>query len=147
MSEKNTTVEYQTIQVGTALLAHALLKELRVANAIDAAINYQPEINATYGHLLQVVILNRLTFAPQPLYCMSEWAAVQRCATIRNLSNSAPIEGRPHTAAISRATGSLSGWCSQGYSTQVCQKDRAMTRLRVCGTKRPRCENVDAPNC
>jgi hypothetical protein len=39
ISKTKTTVEYQTIQVGTALLAHALLKELRVANAIDAAIN------------------------------------------------------------------------------------------------------------
>jgi transposase len=75
MSKTKTTVEYQTIQVGTALLAHALLKELRVASAIDAAVNYQPEVNATYGHLLQAVILNRLTFAPQPLYCLSEWAA------------------------------------------------------------------------
>jgi transposase len=75
MSKTKTIVEYQTIQVGTALLAHALLKELRVAGAIDAAVNYQPEVNATYGHLLQAVILNRLTFAPQPLYCLSEWAA------------------------------------------------------------------------
>jgi transposase len=75
MSKTKTIVEYQTIQVGTALLAHALLKELRVAGAIDAAVNYQPKVNATYGHLLQAVILNRLTFAPQPLYCLSEWAA------------------------------------------------------------------------
>jgi len=75
MSGTKTKVEYQTIQIGTALLARALLKELSIASAIDAAINYQPEINATYGHLMQAVILNRLTFDPQPLYQMSEWAA------------------------------------------------------------------------
>jgi len=35
---------------------------------------HQPEIGATYGTLAQVVILNRLSFDPQPLYALREWA-------------------------------------------------------------------------
>jgi transposase len=75
MSKPKTATEYETVQIGAALLARALFKELGVASAIDQAITSQPEIEATYGHLLQAVILNRLTFDPQPLYRMSAWAA------------------------------------------------------------------------
>lgn len=38
---------------------------------------HQPEIGATYGTLAQAVIINRLSFNPQPLYAMGEWA--KRC--------------------------------------------------------------------
>jgi transposase len=75
MSKSKTATEYETVQIGAALLARALFKELGVASAIDQAITSQPEVEATYGHLLQAVILNRLTFDPRPLYRMSEWAA------------------------------------------------------------------------
>ncbi|MGH9840535.1 MAG: DUF4277 domain-containing protein [Blastocatellia bacterium] len=51
------------------------LKELGVVNAIDSVLSAQPEINATYGHLLQVIIVNRLSLDPQPLYRIGEWAA------------------------------------------------------------------------
>lgn len=54
-----------------------LLKELGVVKAIDAAISVQPEINATYGHLLQAIIVNRLSLNPQPLYRIGEWSARQ----------------------------------------------------------------------
>jgi transposase len=67
-------VEYETIQVGSAILVRSLLKKLGVVSAIDAALSAQPEIEATYGHLLQVIIVNRLTFDPQPLYRIGEWA-------------------------------------------------------------------------
>lgn len=35
---------------------------------------HQPEIGASYGTLAQVVIINRLSFDPQPLYALREWA-------------------------------------------------------------------------
>ena len=35
---------------------------------------HQPEIGASYGTLAQVVIINRLSFDPQPLYTLGEWA-------------------------------------------------------------------------
>jgi transposase len=35
---------------------------------------HQPEIGCTYGTLAQVVIINRLSFDPQPLYGLREWA-------------------------------------------------------------------------
>jgi transposase len=34
---------------------------------------HQPEIGCTYGTLAQVVILNRLSFDPQPMYALREW--------------------------------------------------------------------------
>jgi Domain of unknown function (DUF4277) len=73
MSE--TKPEYETIQIGSALLVRGLLKELGVASAIDSSINAQPEIETTYGRLLQVIIVNRQTFNPQPLYRIGGWAA------------------------------------------------------------------------
>lgn len=35
---------------------------------------HQPEIGASYGALAQVMIINRLSFDPQPLYTLHEWA-------------------------------------------------------------------------
>ena len=70
-----TKIEYETVQIGGAPLVRALLKELAVVPAIDAAISVQPEINVTYGHLLQVIIVNRLSLNPQPLYRIGEWSA------------------------------------------------------------------------
>jgi transposase len=37
---------------------------------------HQPEIGCTYGTLGQVIIINRLSFDPQPLYALREWAEV-----------------------------------------------------------------------
>lgn len=68
-------IEYETVQIGVAPLVRSLLKELAVVPAIDSAISVQPEINATYGHLLQVFIVNRLSLNPQPLYRIGEWSA------------------------------------------------------------------------
>ena len=56
------------------LLKH-LLERLGVAEAIDSALRYQPDIATTYGTLAQVIIVNRMTFQPQPLYALAEWAA------------------------------------------------------------------------
>lgn len=67
-----TKVEYETVQIGGALLVRGLLKELGVVNAIDSALSAQPEINATYGPLLQAIIVNRLSLDPQPLYRIGE---------------------------------------------------------------------------
>ncbi len=68
-------VEYQTMVVGAAPLLKCLLDRLGVAEAIDQALRYQPDIATTYGTLAQVIIVNRLTLQPQPLYALAEWAA------------------------------------------------------------------------
>src|SRR3990172_7629697 len=69
------TDEYQTLVVGGAYLVKGLLRRLRVVEAIDQALTHQPEIEATYGKLAQVVIANRLTFTPAPLSQLTPWAA------------------------------------------------------------------------
>ena len=69
------TDEYQTLVVGGAYLVKGLLHRLRVVEAIDQALTHQPEIEATYGKLAQVVIANRLTFTPAPLSQLAPWAA------------------------------------------------------------------------
>jgi|GEM_PF-6788953 len=35
---------------------------------------HRPEIGCSYGTLAQVVIINRLSFEPQPLYALKAWA-------------------------------------------------------------------------
>lgn len=51
-----------------------ILDRLGIVEAIDSVLEHQPEIGATYGTLAQVVIINRLSFDPQPLYALREWA-------------------------------------------------------------------------
>ncbi len=66
--------EYQTYQIGVAYLVLALLKRLGIAEIIDSVLQYQPAIGASYGTLALVIIINRLSFDPQPLYTLGEWA-------------------------------------------------------------------------
>ncbi len=75
MPVKAKAVEYETVIVGGAFLVKNMLSRLGVVAAIDQALQFQPEIEATYGQLAQVIITNRLTFQPAPLYQMTEWAA------------------------------------------------------------------------
>lgn len=50
-----------------------ILDRLGVVKAIDAVMEHQPEIGCSYGKLALVVIINRLSFDPQPLYALREW--------------------------------------------------------------------------
>ncbi len=77
MPAKTITTEYETIVVGAAYLVKNILSKLGFVSAIDAELTHQPEIEATYGHLAQAIVANRLTFQPAPLYALSEWAVAQ----------------------------------------------------------------------
>lgn len=67
-------VEYKTLVVGGAYLIKNLMQRLGVVSAIDGALKFQPDIEATYGQLAQAIIANRLSFQPAPLYEMADWA-------------------------------------------------------------------------
>lgn len=67
-------VEYETYQIGVAYLVKDILDRLDIVKAIDSVMEHQPEVGVTYGTLAQVVIINRLSFDPQPLYALREWA-------------------------------------------------------------------------
>lgn len=66
---------YQPVVVGAAYLVKGLLYRLRVKEIIDQVLPYQPDIDTTYGALAQVLIANRMTFEPCPLYKLGPWAA------------------------------------------------------------------------
>ena len=66
-------IEYETYEIGVAYLVKDILNRLGIVEAIDSVMEHQPEIGATYGTLAQVVIINRLSFDPQPLYALCEW--------------------------------------------------------------------------
>ena len=51
------------------------LQQLGVETAIDQELKYQPEVATTYGRLAQVVIFNRMSLNPQPLYQLADWVA------------------------------------------------------------------------
>jgi len=57
-----------------AYLVKSILDRLGIVEAIDSVMEHQPEIGASYGTLAQVVIINRLSFDPQPLYALRDWA-------------------------------------------------------------------------
>src|SRR5215210_8020597 len=78
-------VEYQTVVVGAAPLLKGWLTRLGVTEAIDRALQFQPDVATTYGALAQVIIVNRMTFQPCPLYGMAEWAAQHGIDRLFNL--------------------------------------------------------------
>jgi transposase len=73
MPVESNAVEYQTVEIGAAYLVQSILQRLGVVAAIDRELKYQPEIAATYGRLAQVVIFNRMSLNPQPLYQLADW--------------------------------------------------------------------------
>lgn len=75
MPVETDVVEYQTVEIGAAYLVQSILQRLGVVAAIDQELQYQPEIAATYGRLAQVVIFNRMSLNPQPLYQLAGWVA------------------------------------------------------------------------
>jgi len=80
--------EYETMVVGAWPLVQELLRELDVVNVMDEELKYQPEIAATYGELSQVLIINRMSFEPKPLYEMSKWAQESGVAQLLSLNAS-----------------------------------------------------------
>lgn len=67
--------EYDTIVVGAAYLVKGILQRLGFVSIVDEALPSQPVIETTYGNLAQIIVANRLTFQPVPLYHLSTWAA------------------------------------------------------------------------
>jgi transposase len=75
MPAKTDVVEYETVVVGAAYLVKGILQRLGFVSVVDEALKFQPDIAATYGILAQVIVVNRLTFQPVPLYHLGDWAA------------------------------------------------------------------------
>jgi transposase len=73
MPVETDVTEYQTVEIGAAYLVQSILQRLGVEAAIDQELKYQPEIATTYGRLAQVVIFNRMSLNPQPLYQLADW--------------------------------------------------------------------------
>jgi len=73
MPVESDAIEYQTVEIGAAYLVTTILQRLGVEAAIDQELKYQPEIATTYGRLAQVVIFNRMSLNPQPLYQLADW--------------------------------------------------------------------------
>jgi transposase len=68
-------LQCQTYAVGAACLVQDLLRRLDVVSTIDRALSSQPDLPVTYGTLAQVLIVNRMSFDPQPLYQLGPWTA------------------------------------------------------------------------
>lgn len=66
--------EYDTIVVGAAYLVKGILQRLGFVSIVDEALRSQPVIETTYGNLAQIIVVNRMTFQPVPLYHLSAWA-------------------------------------------------------------------------
>lgn len=67
--------EYDTIVVGAAYLVKGILQRLGFVSVVDEVLGSQPVIETTYGNLAQIIIANRITFQPVPLYHLGAWAA------------------------------------------------------------------------
>ena len=73
MPVETAVTEYQAVEIGAAYLVKSILQRLGVEAAIDQELQYQPDIATTYGRLAQVVIFNRMSLNPQPLYQLADW--------------------------------------------------------------------------
>ncbi len=95
MPVKTHSIEYHTVVVGAAYLVKGLLTRLGVVPAIDHALQFQPDIETTYGTLAQAIIAHRMTFQPQPLYHLADWAGnhgIDRLFGIQQ--HKSPVAGR-----------------------------------------------------
>src|SRR5713226_3284253 len=68
-------IEYTTVTVGIACLVQQMLQRLEIVPIIDRVLRFQPEVPTTYGTLAQVIVINRMSLDPRPLYELGEWAA------------------------------------------------------------------------
>src|SRR5438046_9994725 len=68
-------IEYTTVTVGIGCLLQQMLERLEVPAIIDRVLRFQPEVPTTYGTLAQVLIINRMSLDPRPLYELGEWPA------------------------------------------------------------------------
>jgi transposase len=75
MAVATDVLECQTYCVGAACLVQDLLRRLDVVGTIDRALSSQPDLPVTYGTLAQVLVVNRMSFDPQPLYQLGPWTA------------------------------------------------------------------------
>ena len=85
MPAKTKSIEYQTTIVGAAYLVKGILTRLRFVSVIDEVLRSQPDIETTYGALAQVIVANRLTFQPVPLYKLADWASEHGMAHVFDL--------------------------------------------------------------
>lgn len=68
-------IEYTTVTVGIGCLLQSMLQRLEVAAILDRVLRHQPDVPTTYGTLALVILINRMSLDPQPLYALGEWAA------------------------------------------------------------------------
>jgi hypothetical protein len=54
--------------IGAAPLVKAILDQFGVVQTIDGFLEHQPEVPTIHGALAQVIIVNRMSLQPQPLY-------------------------------------------------------------------------------
>jgi len=67
--------EYTTVTVGIGCLLQQILQRLEIVPILDGELHHQPNVPTTYGTLAQVILVNRLSLDPQPLYALAQWAA------------------------------------------------------------------------
>src|SRR5216683_6441245 len=78
-------IEYTTVTVGIACLVQQVLQRLEIVAIIDRVLRFQPEVPTTYGTLAQVIILNRMSLDPRPLYELGDWASEHGIARLLDI--------------------------------------------------------------
>ncbi len=74
MPVKPKPIEYETVVAGAGYLVKGILARLGFVSAVDDAVQSQLDVATTYGVLAQVIVTNRMTFEPVPLYHLRDWA-------------------------------------------------------------------------
>jgi transposase len=112
MATGTQTTAYETVEVGAAYLVKNILSKLGVVSAIDQELSHQPEIEASYGQLAQVIIVNRLAFQPVPLYEMAAWTAEQGLDRVFGLKAAWLDDDRLGAMLEALASQQVSIWCN-----------------------------------
>jgi transposase len=77
--------EYTTVTVGIGCLLQQIMQRLEIVPILDGVLRHQPNVPTTYGTLAQVILINRLSLDPQPLYALGTWAAEHGIDHLLNL--------------------------------------------------------------
>lgn len=132
-------LETVTKTIGSLALAYPYLRRLGVAETIASQIRRGTERQVATGHVIEVLVLNRLSLRPSPISKMSEWVQTQAIEEVSGLSAEALNDDRigraldeihPHLNEL-WATIVLAG--TQAYGVRLDQLHSDVTRIAFEG--------------
>jgi transposase len=137
-----------TKTIGSLALAYPYLRRLEFAQLIDDLTTHGKEREVSTGHVIEVLVLNRLTLQPTPISKIEDWAAGQVIEEVYGISAAAFNDDRIGRALDEISPHLINAWASlvlrgaQAYGVALDQLHSDVTRLAFEGAYAPVADDV-----